>query len=420
MTRNTHCPSATAVAAIAALFALTITPISGHAQTYRVIYTFTGHSRPANPIAGVTLDQHGNLFGTTAWGGAFGGGAIYELKPGEDGVYTFNDLHDLGQGLDGSFAWGGVTIGPEGVLYGTTYTGGTSGDGIIFSLRPPARFCASISCPWDESIVYNFTRGSDGGNAQASVVFDASGNMYGTNVNAGAGNSGVIFEMTPSGGAWAYHVLYPFTGGSDGANPDSLLLFDQAGNMYGSALAGGNPGCSGYGCGTIFELSPTQTGWTAQALYAFNDGTDGANPQSGVVMDGAGNIYTATGGSDASTGGTVLELLGGGGSWAFHLIDDLSGQGPGPSDRLLRDSAGNLYGTTWGDGAYGNGNVFRLTPNGSGWTYTSLHDFTGGADGGNAFGGLVMDSHGNIFGTTYLGGLQSCGFCGVVFEISPN
>ena len=106
----------------------------------------------------------------------------------------------------------------------------------------------------------------------------------------------------------------------------------------------------------------------------------------------------------------MLELLGGGGSWAFHLIDDLSGQGPGPSDRLLRDSAGNLYGTTWGDGAYGNGNVFRLTPNGSGWTYTSLHDFTGGADGGNAFGGLVIDSHGNIFGTTYLGGSQSCGF----------
>ena len=405
--------------ATAVLFALEIAPISGQAQSYRVIYTFTGHASSSNPIAGVTVDLHGNLFGTTAWGGAFGGGTVYELKPTQSGGFLYSDLHDLGQGLDGSFPWGGITIGPNGVLYGTTYTGGISESGIVFSLQPPARFCASVNCRWEETILYNFTRGSDGGDPQASVVFDPAGNMYGTNVNGGTGY-GVVFEMTPSGSGWAYHVLYSFTGGADGANPDSLLTFDPAGNMYGSALSGGNPGCSGFGCGTIFKLSRSGSSWTAQAIYAFTDGTDGAEPESGVVMDSTGNIYSATGGSDGALGGTVIQLTPGGGGWTFHLIDDLPGEGLGPTDYLLRDSAGNLYGTTWGGGAFGQGNVFKLTPSGSGWTYTSLHDFTGGADGGSASGGLAMDSHGNIFGTTYEGGLQSCGFCGVVFEITPN
>lgn len=134
--------------------------------------------------------------------------------------------------------------------------------------------------------------------------------------------------------------------------------------MYGSALAGGNPGCAGFGCGTIFELSPAGSGWVDHTLYAFTDGTDGANPQSGVVADGVGNLYSATGGSDGALGGTVFELSPAAGSWTFHLITDLPGQGVGPWNSLIRDSAGNLYGTTVGDGAYGQGNVFKLTTHG--------------------------------------------------------
>jgi uncharacterized repeat protein (TIGR03803 family) len=362
-----HMYRASATAALAVVFALSLASIPGHAQTYHVIYTFTGHSSSSNPIAGVTLDQRGNLFGTTAWGGISqtGSGTAYELQRTAGG-YVYHDLHDFGNGVDGSLPWAGITIGPDGSLYGTTYVGGTDGDGVVYNIRPPATFCRSESCPWDETVVYNFTRGSDGGNAQGGVVFDANRNMYGDNVNAGAGNSGVIFQMTPSAGGWAYHVLYAFTGGSDGANPDSLLTFDPAGNMYGSALAGGNPGCQGYGCGTIFKLTHSGSDWTGQALYAFTDGSDGANPQSGALMDSAGNIYSATSGSDGALGGTVVELEPGVGGWTFHLIDDLPGQGPGPLDKLLRDSAGNLYGTTWGGGAYGQGNVFKLTPSAGG------------------------------------------------------
>ncbi len=198
---------------LAITLVLTIIAIpSAQAQTFSVIYTFAGHSSSSNPIAGVTLDQHGNLFGTTAWGGAFGGGTVFELKRTQGG-FTYSDLHDLGSGEDGSFPWGGITIGPNGTLYGATYTGGTLGHGIIFNLRPPATICRSVTCPWDETVLYNFMRADDGGDAQASVVFDANGNFYGTVVNGGSGDSGVIYEMTPSNGGWTYHILYPFTGG---------------------------------------------------------------------------------------------------------------------------------------------------------------------------------------------------------------
>ncbi len=389
------------------------------AQTYQVIYTFSGHDNPANPIAGVTPDQHGNLYGTTAWGGEFGGGAVYQLKR-TNGGYVFSDLHDLGQGLDGSFAWGGITIGPNGSLYGTTYTGGTEGNGVIFNVKPPPTPCRSVRCPWHETVLYNFRRQEDGGNAQASVVFDSRGNFYGAVVNGGVDQQGVVYEMTPSGDGWTYQVLYPFTGGTDGSNPDSLLTFDAAGSLYGSALAGGNSGCVGnLGCGTIFKISRLGGSWAETTLYTFTDGSDGSNPQSGVIFDAAGNIYSATGASDGALGGSVFELTAHSGSYLFNLITDLRGGGPGPWNPLLRDSGGNLYGATWGDGLYGAGNVFKLTPTSNGWVYTDLHDFTGGADGGNAFGGLSMDSEGNIFGTTYMGGLQSCGYCGVVFEITP-
>ena len=273
----------------------------------------------------------------------------------------------------------------------------------MFNLQPRRTSAAPYPVPWNETDLYNFTRQSDGGNPQSGVIFDAHGNIYGTNVNGGSGY-GVVYEMTPSGDGWTYQVLYTFTGGQDGANPASLLLFDSAGNLYGTAMSGGLPGCSGFGCGTVYKLSPSGSGWTETTLYSFTNGTDGSEPSAGLVADSAGNLYGATPGSNGN-GGTVFELSPSGGNWTFNLIYDLSGPGPGPSQNLVRDAAGNLYGVTWGDGAYSQGNVFKLTPTGNGWTYTSLHDFTGGPDGGNALGGLTMDSSGNLYGTTYMGGL---------------
>ena len=160
-------------------------------------------------------------------------------------------------------------------------------------------------------------------------------------------------------------------------------------------------------------------GWTEHTLYTFQDGADGALPSGGLVADSAGNLYGATPGSDGAPGGSVYELSPSGGSWTFHLLYDLSGDGPGPSQNLVRDSAGNLYGASWGNGLYGQGVVFRLTPTSNGWVYTDLHDFTEGDDGGNALGALAIDNNGTLYGTTYEGGVNGCVGCGVVYEITP-
>jgi len=388
------------------------------AQTFHVIYAFAGGETAAHPIAGVTVDRAGNLYGSTAWGGGSptGSGTAYELKRSGSG-FVYQQLHSFGNGLDGSFAWGGVTIGPDGSIYGTTSVGGLDGNGTVYNLRPPPTFCRSISCPWDETILYNFTRGSDGGNPQAGVIFDPSGNIYGSNVNGGSDGQGVVYKMTRSGGGWTYQVIYPFTGGQDGSNPGNLLL-ESNGNLYGPAAAGGQPGCSGFGCGTIFQLSPSGSGWTEQTLYAFHDGSDGADPQGGLITDSAGNLYGSTCCGDGS-GGTIFELNPDGGNWTFNLLYDYNNNsGLGPDGNLVHDAAGNLYGASVINGLYGEGVVFKLTPSNGGWIYTDLHDFTNGTDGAWPEGGLAMDSNGNIYGTTYLGGSPECQ-CGVVYEITP-
>lgn len=377
-------------------------------QTFHVIYTFSGGGSAAHPIAGVTVDRAGDLYGSTAWGGG--------SPTGSGTGFVYQQLHSFGNGLDGSFPWAGVTIGPDGTLYGTTYDGGLDGNGIIYNLRPPPTFCRSISCPWDETILYNFTRGSDGGDPQGGVVFDPSENMYGSNVNGGVGGQGVVYKMTRSGGGWTYQGIYPFTGGRDGSNPGNLV-FDNSGNLYGPAAAGGQPGCSGFGCGTIFKLSPSGSGWTEQTLYTFHDSSDGADPQGGLIMDSAGNIYGSTCCGD-STGGTIFQLSPADGTWSFNLLYSYNDSGLGPDGNLVRDAAGNLYGASVINGLYGEGVVFKLTSTNGGWTYTSIHDFTGGADGEWPEGGLAIDSNGNIYGTTYQGGAPNC-LCGVVWEITP-
>jgi uncharacterized repeat protein (TIGR03803 family) len=406
--------STTTTFAIATTLALAaILSSLAQAQSYQVLYSFIGHNSSEHPIAGVTMDRRGNLFGTTAWGGPDAPGTVYELEHSGSG-YVYSDLHNFQDGNDGSFPWATPTIGPNGTIYGTTYVGGANGQGTVFNLQPPASICRTVSCPWNERVIYSFMRQDDGGNPQGGVVFDSHGNMYGTNVNGGDGY-GVVFEMTPADGGWTYQVLYTFTGGEDGASPGSTLMFDSAGNLYGTAMSGGLPGCDGFGCGTVFKLSPSGSGWTETTLYQFRNSSDGADPEGGVVIDGAGNLYGATLGGESAPGGTVYELSPSGGNWTFTLLCQIPGQGPGPQATMVRDSAGNLYAATWGDGRYGDGNIFKVAPTSNGWVYTSLHDFTNGSDGGNADGGLMMDSNGNIFGTTYNGGLNY----GVVFEIRP-
>ncbi len=402
----------------APLLALALTQ-PAESQTFQVIYNFTQHGG-ANPVAGLTVDRGGSLYGTTAWGGATDNGTVFELKHMGSG-FVFKTLYSFARGSDGGFPLARVTIGPNGSLYGTTYVGGIGDDGTVFNVKPPAKSCANILCPWNETVLYRFTGGDDGRNPWAGVTFDQSGNLYGAAVNGGGPGYGVVYELIPSNGNWTQRTLYTFTGGDDGANPLAGVIFDGAGNLYGATQAGGLGG--GFGNGVVYQLTPSGSGWTQHTLYEFQDGSDGSEPQADLIMDGAGNLYGNTPGG-MNNGGTVFELATSGGGWTFNLLYDLNGS-LGPQDVLVRDNAGNLYGVTEADGLYGEGSVFKLTPTDNGWTYTDLHDFTGGSDGGFPASSLVSDSNGNLYGTTYEGGgNHNCPSggdqgCGVIYEITP-
>ena len=313
-----------AILAVVISLAFTLVATQAAAQTYKVIDTFNGNGTSAHPIAGVTIDPHGNLFGTSAWGGSDTPGDVYELQRTGSG-FTYSELYIAGPGTKGNFPWDPPVFGPGG-MYVTMNGGGGYGDGTILKVQPSATLCRSLSCLWNETDLYDFSRRSDGGNSQAAVVFDTQGNMYGTAPNGGTGY-GVVFEMTPSNGKWVYQVIYTFTGGQDGAFPVAPLFVDAAGNLYGTAESGGPPGCGDYGCGTIFKLSHSGSNWGETTLYSFHDGPDGSAPTSGLIADNAGNLYGATAGSDNSLGGTVYELTPSGGGWTFNLLYDLPGAG---------------------------------------------------------------------------------------------
>jgi len=421
-----------------------VTIPTAQAQTYKVIHTFTGGDGSmdgARPESGLTIAAGGNLYGTTLFGGSgpcnsnglSGCGTVFQLKPTRSG-WVCNPIYNFAGGSDGAGPWARAVIGPDGSFYGTTTAGGGQGNcqnygydycGTVFKLRPPATACKSAVCPWDETVLYSFTGTTDGSLPAASVVFDQAGNLYGTTQDSNSNlGGGVVFELTPSNGAWTQSVLHNFAlGFTDGAAPNGLIL-DGAGNLYGTTALGG---VSSYG--TVYELTKSGSGWTERLLYGFQNGNDGGGPAAGVIFDNSGNLYGASGYGGANGGGAVFQLAPSGGGWTFDLLYSLSGTvcGPndfpqcGPFESLIMDAAGNLYGTTEGRPDQGDyGTVFKLTRGASGWTYTPLHVFTGGSDGSEPRSRLVFDAQGNIYGTTTRGGTGSCPEgCGVVFQITP-
>ncbi len=389
-------------------------------QTYQVLYSFTGGVDGSGPFGGVTMDSAGNLYGTTYSYGAHGFGTVFKLSR-KNGSWLFAPLYSFQNIPDGANPAARVIFGPNGTLYGTTYLGGAGcrgiGCGTVFNLRPPATTCRAVFCAWSESVLYRFNDVPDGASPFSEVVFDQSGNLYGTTYGGGFNGQGAVYKLTSFGGQWGEGVIYRFQNGTDGASPQSGLIFDAAGNLYGTSSAGG----ANYGA--VYELTPTQFGWSEQTLHGFQDYSLGASPIGGLVFDRSGNLYGTTMYGGAQFSGTVYELMPALGSWTFHLLYSFAGSGSeGPLASLILDSAGNLYGTTYADGAYGQGAVFKLTHSGGGWTHTSLHDFTGGSDGAGPLGQLIFDANGNLYGTTGLGGISgSCSpaGCGVVFEITP-
>jgi uncharacterized repeat protein (TIGR03803 family) len=385
------------------------------AQTYTVLHDFTGGDDGGTPFAGLTPEASG-FYGTTTTGGSHGLGTAYRLAhPGDTwrvyALYAFDGLDNL---RDGVAPYSGLAIGPDDLLYGTTHGGGQGngcmqryGCGTVFRIKPGAAIAN-----WDESILYGFGN-TDGSNPDhGDLVFDHTGNLYGTTRNGGASGQGTVFELTSNRGIWTETVLRSFAG-PDGASPLSGIAFDQQGNLYGTTSAGGADGM-----GTVYRLQPSGSGWIADVLYSFANGADGNTPVAGLIVDASGNLYGATQSGGTAGGGTVFELSPRiDGNWNFATLTALSGAASGgPYSNLIMDASGNLYGTTAGDGSQHFGSVFKLTWSNGTWSYRSLHDFTGGADGGVPYSSLVLDANGNLYGTTSEAGAYGQG---VIFEITP-
>jgi|HubBroStandDraft_5_1064220.scaffolds.fasta_scaffold12442_2 uncharacterized repeat protein (TIGR03803 family) len=262
-----------------------------------------------------------------------------------------------------------------------------------------------------EQVLYSFTDGSDGGYPLAGLVFDDAGNLYGTTSSGGVYDQGTVFEVSQSNGTWSETVLYSFTGGADGQYPASGLLIDKAGNLYGTTQRGGV-----YGLGTVFELRRSATEWREIVISTFSNG--GSEP-SGLVRDQAGNAFGTTQAGGAYGRGTVFGMQRTQTGWqqlALYSFGANGTDGITPESGVVLGSGERLYGTT-PNGGYGRGTVFELTYSPSGWTEKIIYYFQGGYDGSTPYAGLVIDRAGNLYGTTSSGGEYNDG---TVFELTKS
>jgi uncharacterized repeat protein (TIGR03803 family) len=368
------------------------------AQTLNVVHNFTGGGDGGNPVNGLMMSSKGTLYGTASSGGTSGLGVVFKLS----GKGSETVLHNFTGGTDGATPNGGVIEDASGALFGTTTAGGASGSGTVFRVKGKK-----------ETVLYSFAGGTDGADPQAGLVMDAAGNLYGTTSAGGSAGNGTVFELVApkkKDGPWTETVLYSFGTGTDGATPIGGVIFDAAGNLYGTTSGGGT---SGYGA--IFQLKPG-SGWTESILYSFQNTTDGAYPYAGLVSDAAGNLYGAATDGGANGGGTVFELTPSGGNWNFSVLTSQPGWGISGTFRdLMFDSSGNIYGTTHCDGSYDAGTIYELVPSGGSWTYNLLYTFTGNSDGLYSISNLVLKS-GRLYGTTIDGGANGAG---EIYELTP-
>jgi uncharacterized repeat protein (TIGR03803 family) len=285
--------------------------------TEKVIYSFSNNGIDGqDPVVGLVRDSAGNLYGTTLTGGTSYSGTVFELSPTADGGWTESLLHTFsakgttGDGRDGRSS---LTFDSAGNLYGTTDFGGSQDDGTVYELSP------SGGGTWTETVLYSFgTYETDGSLPTSGVILDSAGNLFGVTAYGGRGQGGIVYELTPSGiGSWSEKLLYAFDyrNKTDGTNPIGNLIFDSTGNIYGTTFSGGSTTCIS-GCGMVFELKPTDSGWIERILHNFVDnGVDGYSPAAGVILDLAGNLYGTTpyggefgGPNDQTNGGTVFEI----------------------------------------------------------------------------------------------------------------
>jgi len=324
------------------------------------------------------MDENGTLYGTTSGGGT-GWGTVFRLKP-EGSGWIYSPLYLFQSAPDGHTPVARVIIGPNHTLYGTAEAGGSEecngGCGTVFNLQPPPNACTSATCYWLETTVLRFGIGN-GAFPESEVIFDSAGNLYGTT----------------------------YTGGG----------YDRMGGGSGCTL-----------CGAVYEMTPSGEGWTEKVLYSFAGyqfgEADGAFPVGGLTFDSAGNIYGTTSSYGDCGFGIIFELAPNGSQWTEDILEQVCNGGAMPTATMIRDASGTFYGSTQGEyPGYGtqHGSVFTLTHGSGGWQYTAIYTFP--QTGGGPAGQLFMDNAGNLYGTTITGGIGNCsGGCGTIFELSPS
>ena len=380
----------------------------------KVLHNFNPKGLDGNsPEAGVIFDAAGNLYGTTHVGGPNGHGTVFELIPNADGTWTEKVLYAFGNNLDGIFPLGGLIFDAAGNLYGTTSEGGPRTGGTVFELMPNA------DGTWTKRIILAFGRRQGGTGPTCTLIFDAAGNLYGTTGGGGTSGFGTVFELKPNGDStWTELVLHNFRGGDLGFDPYAGVVFDAAGNLYGTTIDAG----LNIGPGRVYELIPSGNRlWSFKILHKFKfDGHDGFIPFAGVTLDAPGNVYGTTYEGGSLGGGTAFELMrNADGTWMEKTLHNFKKNGKDGYilvGDLIFDDSGNLYGTTVLGGSDDQGIVFELTPSGEeAWTEKILHQFKNdGRDGREPWDGVIFDANGNLYGTTVAGGAHNGG---TVFEV---
>ena len=336
------------------VFQLTPTP---NGWVHTVLYSFTGGVDGGEPYKGVTLDRDGNLYGTAVTGGSGncegGCGVIYKLTY-RKGTWTQKVVHAFTGGDDGSGPGSRVTVDRAGNVYGMAPTGGAYGLGTIYRIRPPSSGALTFK------VIHAFTGGVDGSSGSAGRMILRGGRLYGAATTGGSHGSGVVFELTPMAfGEWDFKTIYTFQGQPDGSFPYGALLFDPSGNIYGTTYYGG-----ANGIGAVYKLSPQPVGeWTEDLIYSFQQGPDGNSPISNLVFDKAGNLYGTT--SEGGLGsGTIFKLSPVGGNWTETVVHAFEGPPDGgfAYNGMVVDVFGNFYGATVHGGENNDGSVYKFTP----------------------------------------------------------
>ena len=402
-------------AAIAAAIGCAAGAAPAFAAKQTIVYSFTDSTDGGFPHGGVIADKMGNLYGVTTSGGSGHNGVVFELAKPAKGqtTWTQTTLYQFTGGNDGGIPEAALMMDKKGRLYGTTYAGGASGEGVVFKLEPPK----SGETAWKEKVLWSFTGGNDGSEPSGALTMDPAGNIYGTTTGGGTGVVGTVFELSrPAGSSqWAETVLYNFTGNNDGGEPFGNVLIGSDGNLYGTSAGYGQ-----YNYGTIWSLTGGSGNWTFSTLHAFAGGSDGEVPRDGLIQGPDGTLYGTTAGFDDSYGNVFSLHTDGSAYTVLYTITGGQGYtGNGPWQTVSMDANGVLYGTTYADGLSASGEVFSLTPPTGKqkiWPVKILQTFAPGANGEFPYCTPLVGK-GFIYGTTYGYAGQAGFWPGTVWKI---